>query len=437
MNRIVATLRVAHALSLAPCALLLLGGLSPSVFAQATVEVVASDLAAPLGVDVDPSGRVWVAEAGTGEGDGRVSVFADGTLSPFMEGFPSEGSPQQVDGLSHLRYAEGRLWIAGGAGPTPAVDLWSVDPSGFTPGDPPLSPADAEASFSIGTWVLGQGFAETNVFDVSEGFDGDLLIADAAANSIIRLDPDTSTPSVFVTFDSIPTGGTPPAAEPVPTSVLFDGDHFFSSTLTGFPFAEGIARVMRVEADGSASIHHDGLTLLTDLARDPRDGRLVALEFARRDPAQGFLPGTGRVVKLLDGGATEVIADELNLVTSLSYAPDGALYVTSLFGQLLRISSPSTSTEGGATPLRSTLRGAYPNPLVSEATLLFDLAERAQVRLTVHDVLGREVAVVTERAYGAGEHAVTLDARALPAGLYVARLVTGDRAFALKLVKAH
>lgn len=424
------------ALLIAVCAsLLFAAGPNSAAFAQTTVEVVAEGLATSLGVEADPSGRVWVAEAGTGEDDGRVSVYVDGTLSPFMEGFPSEGFQEDIDGVSHLRYADGMLWIAGGAGPAPAVDLWGVDPSGFTPGDPPLDAGDADASFSIGQWVLDEGFAETNLFDVTVGLDGDLFIADAAANSIIRLAPDMGTPSVFVTFDPVPTGGTPPTTDPVPTSVLFDADHFYVTTLTGFPFAEGIARVFRVESDGTDTIHHGGLTLLTDLARDPRDGRLVALEFARFN--NGFQPGTGRVVKLLDDGATEIVADELNLVTSLAYAPDGTLYVTSLFGQLLKIDAPPTSVESETAPNRSVLRAAYPNPFASATTLTFDLAEAASARLTVHDVLGREVAVVADRRYASGTHTVAFDAGALPAGLYVARLVAGEQSFAVKLLKTH
>ena len=70
---------------------------------------------------------------------------------------------------------------------------------------------------------------------------------------------------------------------------------------------------------------------------------------------------------------------------------------------------------------------AFPNPAASRATLRFGLAEEAVVRLAVYDALGREVAVLLDGPAGAGiaEHAV--DASALPAGLYVARLVSAGR----------
>ena len=70
---------------------------------------------------------------------------------------------------------------------------------------------------------------------------------------------------------------------------------------------------------------------------------------------------------------------------------------------------------------------AFPNPAVSRATLRFGLAEEAVVRLAIYDALGREVAVLLDGPAGAGiaEHAV--EAAALPAGLYVARLVSAER----------
>lgn len=408
--------------------------LAAAASAQPTVEVVASDLVTPLGVAVAPDGRVWVAEAGSGEDDGRVSVLTDDGLAPAVEGFGSVGFEGEVDGVAHLLFHDGALWVVGGAGPMPAADLWRFDMSGFTPGDPPLSPADADASYAVGAWVLDQGFAETNVYNATPGLDGNLFIADAAANAILRLAIDIEEFGVFATLDPVPTGGSPPVADPVPTALLFDEGRVFVSLLTGFPFADGAARVLHLDAEGTPSVHHDGLTLLTDIARDPTDGRIVVLQFARFDLDNGYLPGTGRVLKL-DGGAVDVVADELNLTAGLAFAPDGAIYVTSLFGQLLRITPESTANEHGAAPRASALRAAYPNPFATSTVLTFELAEAAHARLSVHDLLGREVTTVADRVFGAGEHALTFEAGALPAGLYVARLEAGGEAEAVKLVK--
>ena len=66
-----------------------------------------------------------------------------------------------------------------------------------------------------------------------------------------------------------------------------------------------------------------------------------------------------------------------------------------------------------------------PNPAAGRTLVAFTLREPADVRLAVYDALGREVALVADRAYGAGEHAEPLDTADLAPGTYVVRLVAG------------
>ena len=68
------------------------------------------------------------------------------------------------------------------------------------------------------------------------------------------------------------------------------------------------------------------------------------------------------------------------------------------------------------------LESAYPNPTTGNVTVPFLLANAAQIRLTVFDVLGREVAVLADDFRPAGSHAVTLDGSNLPSGAYFYRL---------------
>ena len=81
-----------------------------------------------------------------------------------------------------------------------------------------------------------------------------------------------------------------------------------------------------------------------------------------------------------------------------------------------------TPTEGGAAVDLSV--AAWPNPTRGDATVAFGLAEGGAARVAVYDVLGREVAVAADRAFGAGRHAVPVPAGALPAGAYVVRVQT-------------
>jgi hypothetical protein len=64
----------------------------------------------------------------------------------------------------------------------------------------------------------------------------------------------------------------------------------------------------------------------------------------------------------------------------------------------------------------------YPNPFNPETTIPFVLPERANVTVHVFDVLGREVATLTEGMQEAGVHAIRFNGADLSSGLYFYRL---------------
>jgi hypothetical protein len=80
------------------------------------------------------------------------------------------------------------------------------------------------------------------------------------------------------------------------------------------------------------------------------------------------------------------------------------------------------AAEPGAAPARTALDAPAPNPAAGPTLLRYNLAASSAVTLAVYDVLGREVAVLATGVRPAGAHAVRFDPRALPAGVYVARL---------------
>ena len=84
-----------------------------------------------------------------------------------------------------------------------------------------------------------------------------------------------------------------------------------------------------------------------------------------------------------------------------------------------------TPTEGGAAVAPLALAPPAPNPSAGGVRLAFTTPAPGPVRLAVHDVLGREVAVVADGERPAGEHAATWDASGAAAGVYVARLEAG------------
>ena len=82
----------------------------------------------------------------------------------------------------------------------------------------------------------------------------------------------------------------------------------------------------------------------------------------------------------------------------------------------------------------------YPVPFGSQSVLRYVLPRTGKVRLAIHDVLGRRIALLAEEREDAGAHSVTWDGRdargtAVPAGVYWARLESGGEAVARKLVR--
>ncbi|MEM1094272.1 MAG: T9SS type A sorting domain-containing protein [Bacteroidota bacterium] len=83
------------------------------------------------------------------------------------------------------------------------------------------------------------------------------------------------------------------------------------------------------------------------------------------------------------------------------------------------------------------LAANYPNPFRQRTALRFTLPEPSAVRLTVYDLLGREVERLADGWHAAGAHQYTWAPDALPAGLYVYRLEAGEttRSRTLTLLK--
>jgi hypothetical protein len=68
----------------------------------------------------------------------------------------------------------------------------------------------------------------------------------------------------------------------------------------------------------------------------------------------------------------------------------------------------------------------YPNPFNPSTTIRFELPEASLVRLSVFDILGREVSVLVNERREAGVHEVTFNASGLSSGIYYYRIQAGN-----------
>lgn len=85
-------------------------------------------------------------------------------------------------------------------------------------------------------------------------------------------------------------------------------------------------------------------------------------------------------------------------------------------------------------PCKFELLPPYPNPFNPETVLSYSLPYASQVRLSVYDVTGREVAQLVNGGKAAGTHERTFDALHLVGGVYIAKLTAGEFQQAQKLL---
>ncbi|MEP0548385.1 MAG: T9SS type A sorting domain-containing protein [Rhodothermales bacterium] len=84
--------------------------------------------------------------------------------------------------------------------------------------------------------------------------------------------------------------------------------------------------------------------------------------------------------------------------------------------------NPVASEDTPVTPDRRLRLSGHPNPFSGSAEIAFHLPSPGTARLAVYDMLGREVAVLADGRFDAGDHAVQLDGTELPSGVYLVRI---------------
>jgi len=77
-------------------------------------------------------------------------------------------------------------------------------------------------------------------------------------------------------------------------------------------------------------------------------------------------------------------------------------------------------------PAHFSLQQNYPNPFNPETTIKYSLAKSENVKLSVYDLLGREVSVLINEKQNAGPYEISFDGRNLASGVYFYRLSAGS-----------
>lgn len=378
--------------------------------------VVATGLANPRGVAVADDGRLYVAEAGLGGDEkitapapfgpskrgnsGRVTrVAPDGTKTTVASGLPSTAlGGFEVVGPAGLASANGALWLANGVtdrGIPPRANeaaVLRIDPNGGT-----VSRVTSFTAFERSQNPDGLGI-ESDPFGVDAGGNGSLYVADAGGNSLYRVNPNTGRFSLVTVFDGLPGMAPNPGRngkkelDPVPTSVATDAmGNVYVGFLSGFPFPNGAAKVVRVSSDGTVSDAVTGLTGVVDVEVGP-DGQLYAVEFGADYDSKAQPPGwpenSGRVLRILADGTKQVAVSGVNKPNGIAFDGDGNLFVAvnsdtppqaGPQGQVLRFDGVAATTGMPGAGAGGMAGARTPAPAVAFLSLLL-LAGGAVVR---------------------------------------------------------
>jgi len=351
--------RPAVAAGVTALALTLVHPASVRVDARATLQVIASGLFNPRGLNFGPDGALYVAEAGSGGtgpcivgSDGLTKCYgATGAVTKIVLNSPSAAT-RVVTGLPSIA-------PAGGAFATGAhdVDFQGLGNGYVTIGfgaDPAkrLDPAFASVGDKFGRLVRFKPNGKWSFEEDLAGFEdlanpdkveppdsnpygvlalpGRQVYTDAGGNSLNAVAANGSISNLAV----FPRGAAPfPPYQAVPTSVALgpDGD-FYVGQLTGGPFPAGAASVYKVPSGGGTpAVFATGFNKIIDVAFGP-DGLLYVLEIKADPGGPPAAPGApGALIRVnADGSKTMIVAPGEGLFTpgGMAFGSDGSIYVT-------------------------------------------------------------------------------------------------------------
>ncbi len=142
-----------------------------------------------------------------------------------------------------------------------------------------------------------------------------------------------------------------------------------------------------------------------------------------------------------DGGDTWSETGPGMFVNRFRFLGDSLGYAVG--SRAFRYSADSVSTgvdlAGEPIVMRYKLYQNFPNPFNPTTTIRFSLPGLVHVRLSIVDLLGREVAVIVDEVRSAGDHIVVWSGRnsmgaEISSGVYVYRMQTGDQTLSRKLM---
>ena len=101
---------------------------------------------------------------------------------------------------------------------------------------------------------------------------------------------------------------------------------------------------------------------------------------------------------------------------------------------LLYCTGPLTGINNNQIPLQYSLKQNYPNPFNPQTTISFDILKSGNVKLTITDILGKELQILKNEYITSGRHEVVFDGSNMASGVYFYKLEAGEFTDSKKMV---
>lgn len=158
--------------------------------------------------------------------------------------------------------------------------------------------------------------------------------------------------------------------------------------------------------------------------------------------AFGTVSGSHRIAfdaGSLPGGWSASLRDNTTGTTyasgqEIAFVPDGAAQSAEEPRFTLIVERGESTDIDSPVPGAFRLAQNFPNPFNPTTVITFSLPTSHHARLTVYDLLGREVAVLVDGTMTAGTHRIAFDASNLSSGVYLYRLQTAEGVLTRKMV---
>ena len=319
--------------------------------------IVANNLNNPRQLNFSKSGKLYVAEAGTGgpnncvvggEGGnvcwgatGSVTVIANGHQRRVITGLPSYGD--ETTGASALGpadvvpYGKGKLAVSIGFGLDPAQRDALARPGNrfgqvvkYDLGSKNLAKLGDLAAFEgKHNPIHDPNTDPTGLFKWGRSW----YATDSGANDLLKIRKGKVS-LVKIFRDEPVTGG---KAQAVPTDVAVGPDGaLYVCELTGFPFEKGAAKIYRIKPGHKPTVYANHLTNVTSIAFG-KDGKLYAVQIANDGLQSGPTGSLWRVASKKSGKKHKNLSGDL-------FAP----YGVAIKGNRAFVSIGAVAPGGGA-----------------------------------------------------------------------------------------